>query len=42
MPALKMPPGAASPKRAACELTGDFTTELGGATLNIVYETIGR
>jgi len=26
----------------AAELTGDFTTELGGATLNIVYETIGR
>lgn len=25
----------------AAELTGDFTTELGGATLGIVYETIG-
>ena len=24
----------------AAELTGDFTTELGGATLGIVYETI--
>ncbi len=23
------------------ELTGDFTTELGGATLGIVYETLG-
>jgi Isochorismatase family len=25
----------------AAELAGDFTTELGGATLGIVYETIG-
>jgi nicotinamidase-related amidase len=25
----------------AAELTGDFSTELGGATLGIVYETIG-
>jgi len=25
----------------AAELTGDFTTELGGASLGIVYETIG-
>jgi hypothetical protein len=25
----------------ATELTGDFTTELGGATLGIVYETLG-
>jgi hypothetical protein len=25
----------------AAELTGDFTTALGGATLGIVYETIG-
>lgn len=25
----------------AAELTGDFATELGGATLGIVYETIG-
>jgi hypothetical protein len=25
----------------AAELTGDFTTELGGATLGIVYETLG-
>ena len=25
----------------AAELTGDFTTDLGGATLGIVYETIG-
>jgi len=25
----------------AAELTGDFTTEAGGATLGIVYETIG-
>jgi hypothetical protein len=25
----------------AAELTGDFSTELGGATLNIVYETLG-
>jgi nicotinamidase-related amidase len=25
----------------AAEFTGDFTTELGGATLGIVYETIG-
>jgi nicotinamidase-related amidase len=26
----------------AAELTGDFTTELGGATLGLVYETLGR
>jgi nicotinamidase-related amidase len=26
----------------AAELTGDFTTALGGATLGIVYESIGR
>src|SRR5262249_20819899 len=25
----------------AAELTGDFTTEIGGATLGIVYETLG-
>jgi hypothetical protein len=25
----------------AAELTGDFLTELGGATLGIVYETLG-
>jgi nicotinamidase-related amidase len=25
----------------AAELAGDFTTELGGATLGIVYETLG-
>jgi nicotinamidase-related amidase len=25
----------------AAELTGDFTTDLGGATLGIVYETLG-
>jgi hypothetical protein len=25
----------------AAELTGDFTTELGGATLGHVYETLG-
>jgi hypothetical protein len=25
----------------AAELTGDFSTELGGATLGIVYETVG-
>jgi nicotinamidase-related amidase len=25
----------------AAELTGDFTTELGGATLGLVYETLG-
>jgi nicotinamidase-related amidase len=25
----------------AAELTGDFATELGGATLGIVYETLG-
>jgi hypothetical protein len=25
----------------AAELAGDFTTEIGGATLGIVYETIG-
>ena len=26
----------------AAELTGDFTTALGGATLGIVYEAIGK
>jgi hypothetical protein len=25
----------------AAELTGDFATELGGATLGLVYETLG-
>jgi hypothetical protein len=33
--------GAGQTGRAAQELAGDFTTELGGATLGIMYSMLG-